>query len=1007
MTVNKNNNNSATAKATLWKYVRCCPRWRPHLQIIGTNKSWLGCRDGVVCCLACPDVKFENAASLQLCNLLRHHRSLSHANHASAYFGKIDLHGKPPTTDQFRALLGHVLQKGAHGRLKRGPESPDDPNTLALPTSWTKRRRMEWCLAEAKRNSDRRFLRQATVASLMVDGRNGSLLVRLAAADAQLNTKSMVLGLKHRYGSTAEHAQKAIKAVIDNMCTTGRGAPPRGTQDSRGGHGGQTPDLELAQRVRRMVEVFAADAASDEQLAGRELQCPTGGGPPALPNLKVIVRDKAHASRRLLSRPWAADAYLKATLDVLLFKQKSIVRLIQNSFIFKSWFVANQRHDGHEHHGNQPLKDLSYAGQRFDSRAKPLARFCWKFDAVVQTAMQIAVRRRGKAEGAAAAEFLAALSLENMLQVGMLADAADEGLRFTRFCDSEGMDLGSISGEVKDFASRISCLFTGRQAMHSGFTKLMLEAIKRVRVVFLGRCPLTIGDAAGPNPEVIGRCFARMACWVRLCISILKAEFPAFEVVQCFSVFNLGGHGGRGGHGGHGGRAGLVHPDDAAKFQRLALLCQVDPGKLRAEFADLQPTACRIHADEGCDVLGAWQRAVAVVTRTPAMVRKHPIPALLSVLQRFAAYRASTSGVEQSFAHLHFVEKAKRSDTSEQAELDSLTLRLDTPASLHEPMISEAQRLWTRHYGLCRKGGRRRFVGPKNTVMTVLKVPKVHKTLTETQLLKDRRDQVAAASRNHRVDLDAVLAAARRTGQSAWTSAHQKEADMQAVRALGCRAEMAETGLLLPTECNRSVAQATTVLAQKRLNNWKERHRRQAVMTILEQRPAANLANVRVHIAQDLPCTPASICKAIIQHRLRRCDDLAQADVFVVQDPTRVGILTQLAVSLRGGRLVTPRYLFSGGAAGASVAFRPAMRQPKWIWVSNRFQQQHPRIFNILKAVMTVPHRWRWIDSCSAYLLRCRGKALAQQRQLIGLVTVVDKLRGRAVPGVPKSRTRS
>ena len=70
------------------------------------------------------------------------------------------------------------------------------------------------------------------------------------------------------------------------------------------------------------------------------------------------------------------------------------------------------------------------------------------------------MRRRGKAVGAAAAEFLAALSLENMLQVGMLADAADEGLRFTRFCDSEGMDLGSISGEVKDFASRISCLFT-------------------------------------------------------------------------------------------------------------------------------------------------------------------------------------------------------------------------------------------------------------------------------------------------------------------------------------------------------------------------------------------------------------------------------------------------------------------------------------------------------------------------------------------------------------------
>ena len=99
--------------------------------------------------------------------------------------------------------------------------------------------------------------------------------------------------------------------------------------------------------------------------------------------------------------------------------------------------------------------------------------------------MQIAVRRRGKAEGLAAVEFLEALNPESMLQVGMLADAADEGLRFTRFCDSEGMDLGSVSGEVMDFINRISCLFVRRQADATGFTKLMLEAVRRVRVVIL------------------------------------------------------------------------------------------------------------------------------------------------------------------------------------------------------------------------------------------------------------------------------------------------------------------------------------------------------------------------------------------------------------------------------------------------------------------------------------------------------------------------------------------
>ena len=129
---------------------------------------------------------------------------------------------------------------------------------------------------------------------------------------------------------------------------------------------------------------------------------------------------------------------------------------------------------------------------------------------------------------------------------------------------------------------------------------------------------------------------------------------------------------------------------------------------------------------------------------------------------------------------------------------------------------------------------------------------------------------------------------------------------------------------------------------------------------------------------------------------------MAKADVFVVNDPTQAGLLTRLAASLRGGCLVTPTYAVTGGAAGACVAFQPATMQPRWLWASPRFQRQHPRLVSLLKEVMTVRNatmKWTWVDSCSDYLLRCRGKARAQQQKHIGLVTVVDKLRGRAVPG--------
>ena len=55
---------------------------------------------------------------------------------------------------------------------------------------------------------------------------------------------------------------------------------------------------------------------------------------------------------------------------------------------------------------------------------------------------------------------------------------------------------------------------------------------------------------------------------------------------------------------------------------------------------------------------------------------------------RFAAYRASTRGVEQSFSHLQWLQSQKRSCSSEQAELDAMTLRLDLPKDEHASVIN-------------------------------------------------------------------------------------------------------------------------------------------------------------------------------------------------------------------------------------------------------------------------------------------------------------------------------
>ena len=55
------------------------------------------------------------------------------------------------------------------------------------------------------------------------------------------------------------------------------------------------------------------------------------GRPPIAPNIEMTVRDKPHASRRLLSRPWACDPVISELLDAMLLGSNSILQNIEHS----------------------------------------------------------------------------------------------------------------------------------------------------------------------------------------------------------------------------------------------------------------------------------------------------------------------------------------------------------------------------------------------------------------------------------------------------------------------------------------------------------------------------------------------------------------------------------------------------------------------------------------------------------------------------------------------------
>ena len=95
-----------------------------------------------------------------------------------------------------------------------------------------------------------------------------------------------------------------------------------------------------------------------------------------------------------------------------------------------------------------------------------------------RVAIDLYVNRRNDVPGKAAYQHLEASSddagIERHVQLGMLTDAQDEGLLFTRVCDSEEAEKARILAETTRFLDRIKVLFVDGKAMEMGFTAVAL-----------------------------------------------------------------------------------------------------------------------------------------------------------------------------------------------------------------------------------------------------------------------------------------------------------------------------------------------------------------------------------------------------------------------------------------------------------------------------------------------------------------------------------------------------
>ena len=334
-----------------------------------------------------------------------------------------------------------------------------------------------------------------------------------------------------------------------------------------------------------------------------------------LPGLKLILRDKAHASRRLTERTFRADPVLQRICDVLLFNKHSIAKLLRFSEPFSKIFheeVGRQTREGNAAALRGQVKNLSFAKQRFDSTAKPLGRCLWNLDALISTCHIIQETRGVRTDaGKSCAQFIALLNEEVVVQLGMLADASDECLVLTRFFDQGMFELANMSTEVLGFKRRLDALFgEAETCLETGFTSLARKHLERPRMLreAKGR-HRSIGGLAMPAILDIarGKCLPRMKAWRRLALEVVDTEFPDYELLGAFSAFCLQPA------GAHARRRAPQEANAwvANSLGRLADAFGVDKALLTEQFQDLRRIA-QTEQDQRPDEPTAcsWQRAL-------------------------------------------------------------------------------------------------------------------------------------------------------------------------------------------------------------------------------------------------------------------------------------------------------------------------------------------------------------------------------------------------------------
>ena len=280
---------------------------------------WLRVAHGRVMCKCCPHFGMP-LEQLHKGHMQRHGNSWMHKYRSSGGEGVI-----VPSEEEFDTVWKE-LAKG----------KPPHHGIEGIAKSGGKIRHFRSCLAEGIRCGHRKFLKNAGISiGLLRDDSKARMQITFKCTNCDLRTmrgllawvRTIVTDAVTKTGETAE----AIKLF----------ATPRTGYLQLG-----DVDDSLLQNILKSVRYMATDAASSEVLSVRLMREGIGGQPPLVPNLQCHTRDKAHATRRVLTRPFAADAYCNELVKRFLMNEDTLISTINYSSELADFFRASCRKRG-------------------------------------------------------------------------------------------------------------------------------------------------------------------------------------------------------------------------------------------------------------------------------------------------------------------------------------------------------------------------------------------------------------------------------------------------------------------------------------------------------------------------------------------------------------------------------------------------------------------------------------------------------------------------------------